>query len=427
MIKKLPKSQIEFEVRVPWEDWKPYLDQVAREISEELKIPGFRPGKAPRNLVEQKVGKSAVLRQAIEKAVHKSYVEFVMARTMEVIGAPEVEVGEAEEGKELVYTARASVVPELSLREGYEASIQEINKKYKEKTPEVNEEEVMIELEKLSHSRAKLVTVRREARKNDSVEIDFSVSIGGVPIENGSGKNHPLIIGRGVFIPGFEDNLAGMAEGEEKEFELKFPGDYHKKDFANKPALFKVKMNLVQEREVPEINDDFAKSLGNFENLEAFKKSMREGMRKENEKKLQEKRRTEYIEKLIEGAMVELPYVLVEKEVARMMQEFGHQIQSMGMDMEEYLRQIKKEKAELEKEWHPQAEKRVKSALILKEIAKKEKIEATPQEVEEEVNKTLHYYKSVKEVEKRLDVERLYTYAKGMLENEKVFGYLEKM
>lgn len=427
MFKKLPQSRIEFKKTVPWSEWEKYLDQAATEVSEEIKFDGFRPGKAPRKIVAQKVGIGVLLNNAAEKAVQKSYVDFVLKEKLEAIGSPEIEIEKLEEENDLEYIARVAVMPEPEIKDDYKVEIKRINENYSKKSNEASEDEVNLEVEKLSNSRVKLVTVNREARKNDSAEIDFTVSIGGVPIENGTGKSHPLVIGRGVFIPGFEENLIGMKEGEEKEFELEFPKEYHKKDIAGKKAVFKVKVNLVQERQAPEINDEFAKSLGNFENLEALKKSVRDGLEHENEHKNSENKRNEYIEKIIGNMEVELPEVLVKQEISQMLQEFEFQLQSMGMNLDQYLAQIKKEKGELENDWKPQAEKRVKSALALKKIAKLEDIKVDSAEIEAEMNKTLQYYKNVKNIEKNIDLERLYNYTKGVLENEEVFRTLEKL
>lgn len=427
MIKKLPKSQIEIKLAVPREQWEKYLDVVAGEASMKIKIEGFRPGKAPRKMVEQKVGKGVILNGAAEKAIQKSYIDFVTKEKLEVIGAPEVKIEKIEEGRDLEYTARAAVMPEIKIKDSYKKAIKKINKNYKDKKAEATDDETQLELEKLANSRVKLVTVNREIKNNDSAEIDFTVLVDGAPIEGGTSKKHPMIVGKGVFIPGFEENLIGMKEGEEKEFELKFPADYHKKDLAGKPAVFKVKINLVQERQTPAVDDDFAKSLGSFENLEALKKNVREGMLEENQKKLKDQKRTEYIEKIIENMSVDLPEVLTHQEIHQMLHEFEQQLQMMGMNLDKYLEQLKKDKKELEKDWEPQAEKRVKSAMALKEIAKLEEINIDSKEIEEEINKTLQYYKNVKNIEKDIDMERLYSYTKGVMENEKVFGYLESL
>lgn len=427
MIKKLPKSKIEFEVVIPWSDWEKYLDQVAEEASKEIRIPGFRPGKAPRKMVEQKIGIATLLNGAAEKAIQKSYADFVVKEKLEIIGRPEIKMEEIAEGKDLKYSASAAFMPEVKVNEKYKKEIAKINKDYKDKKSGISDDEVALELERLVNSRAKLVTVFRAAQKNDKVEIDFSVLIDGAPIENGTSQNHPLIIGKDVFIPGFEDNLIGMKESEEKEFELEFPRDYHGKEVAGKKASFKVKMKLIQERQIPEINDEFAKSLGDFENLGALKKNMREGLEHERKYKMQEQKRSEYIEKIIESTEADLPEILVHDEIHKMFHEFEHQIQSMGLKMDEYLKQIKKSKEDLEQDWEPSAVKRVKSALALTKIVKMEEITVDAKEIESEMNKTMQYYKNVKDTEKNIDMERLYNYTKGMLENEKVFEMLEKL
>lgn len=427
MIKKLPKSKVEFAVTIAWTDWEKYLDKAAAEVSQEIKIPGFRPGKAPRNIVAQKVGEGLLLNNAAEKAVQKSYVEFITKEKIEAIGSPKVEIEKIESGKDLVYTATVAIMPSIVLKDEYKKEVKKINEEFSAKSSQASEEEVSHELKHLANSRAKIITVNREAKNDDSVEIDFSVLVDNVPIENGTSKNHPMVIGKGVFIPGFEENLIGMKAGDEKEFELNFPEKYHKKDLAGKQAKFKVVMKLVQERQIPEIDDDFAKSLGSFENLEALKKNLQEGISEEKEHKQKEERRTKILDKIVEFVEVDLPEIMIEEESRKMLLEFEQQIQQMGMNLEQYLGQLKKDKKDLEKDWEPQAEKRVKSALALQEIVKMEEISVDAKEIEIEMNKTVQYYKNVKDFEKNVDMERLYNYTKGILENEEVFKMLEKI
>jgi trigger factor len=427
MIKKLPKSKIEFELTVTWTDWKKYLNQAVEEVSREIKISGFRPGKAPRNIVEQKVGKGVILNKAAEKSVKKAYAQYVAAEKLKVIGQPKIVIEKLEEDKDFVFKAQVAVMPEVKLYEKYKKAIKKINAEQKEKKAEISDDEIELEMEKLANSRVKLVTVRRAAKNNDNVEIDFTVLVGNVPIENGTSKKHQLIIGRGVFIPGFEENIIGMQEGEKKEFELNFPADYHKKDLNGKLATFKVKMNLVQERQVPELNDEFAKSLGNFENLEALKKNIREGILEERRMKIKEQKRIDFIEKIIENSEIELPEILTRGEIRQMMHEFEQNLAPMGMNLDQYLEKLKKDRKEMEKDWESMAEKRVKSAFLLGEIAKLEEITVNSAEIEAEMNKTMQYYKNVKNLEKNIDMEKLYNHVRGMLENEKVFEFLEKL
>ena len=425
-IKKLDKSQVEIKVSVIWDDWKSSLDAAVEEISKEVKIEGFRPGKAPREMVENKVGKDAILNSAAEKAIKKNYPGILEKEKIEAIGAPQVEIIKITEGAELEYMVVATVMPEVKMEE-WKDEVGKVNKKHEKEEAEISDEEIQKEIKKLAESRVKLVTVNREAKDGDNVELDFEVKRDGIPIENGTSKKHNLILGKGVFIPGFEDNIIGMKAGDEKEFELSFPEGYHAKDLAGKPAQFKVKVNIVQKRETPEVNDDFAKSLGKFESLNALKENMKEGMIKEKKQRQKEQKRAEIVEELIKKVKVDLPQLLIDEEMQKMIGEFEMQIQGMGMTLDQYLGQMKKNKEDLMKDWIPQAEKRIKSAMALEAIIKEKEIEVPADKIEEELNRIMAQYKGVKDIKKNIDLKNLYNYAKSMLANEEAFKLLEKI
>lgn len=425
-ITKLPKSEIEIKASVPFEEWRKYLDQATSELSKDIKIPGFRPGKAPKEMVEQKLGKGNILQEAAEKAIQKTYADILAEGKIDAIGSPKAEILKLAEGNDLEYKLITAVVPEVKIK-NWKDVIKKINNKFKDVNSEVKDENVDKEIKKIAESRAIFITVNREAKNEDSVSVDFKVLRDGVPIENGTSKDHALILGKGVFIPGFEENIIGMKEGDEKKFILKFPQEYHEKSLAGKEAEFEVKLKLVQERQVPEINDEFAASLGKFENLEALKKNVKEGMGKEKEVENKEKRRSEFLEELIKITETELPEILLKTELSKMFQEFEMQLSQMGMDLAGFLEKMKKTEEDLANEWKIQAEKRVKSALILEEIAKEQEIIVENEKVEEEMNKTIQYYKKEKDLEKNIDLGRLYDYTKGVLMNEKVFEYLESL
>ncbi|MCX6766828.1 MAG: trigger factor [Candidatus Moranbacteria bacterium] len=422
-IKKLPKSQVEIQISVPTAEFQKFIDGAAEELSKDLKIDGFRPGKAPRNVVEQKVGAEKILAHGAERAIKKTYVDAITKNKLDTIGEPKITITKIAVGNDLEYKAVAAVMPEVKLS-SYRKDVKTIKKPEAEK---VTEGQIQKEIEAIQKSRAKLVTVARQAKKDDRVEIDFEVFADGKLIEGGAAKNHPLTIGENYFIPGFEDQLVGMKEKDEKEFELAFPKDYHQKELAGKPAKFKVKMSLVQEKELPKIDDEFAKNLGKFENLAAFKKNLAEGIELEQKNKNEEKWRAEAIEKIAAESQIELPDMLVDQELEKMMAEFEQNIAAMGLQLETYLENIKKSKSEIAKGWKETAERRVRAALILKEIAKAEEIGVPSSEVEEEMNRVLAYYKSVPNMEKNVDMERLYSYAKGIISNEKVFKLLESL
>ncbi|KKT32880.1 MAG: Trigger factor [Candidatus Moranbacteria bacterium GW2011_GWF2_44_10] len=419
IIRKLPKSQLELKITVPAKELEKFLDMAAEELSKDFKIAGFRPGKAPRKIVEQQVGSEKVLAHAAEKAVRKTYTESIIKNKIEAIGEPKITITKIAPGNDLEFKAVIAIMPEISLGD-YKKSIKGLKKSELEK---IKPEEIKKELDILRKSRAKLITVSREARKNDYVEIDFDVFLieeksASRRIEGGKSQNHPLTIGESYFIPGFEENLIGMKANDEKEFDLEFPRDYHKKELAGKPAKFKVKMKM---------NDDFAKSLGKFENLESLKKSVFEGMEIEQRKKNKEKRRQEIIEKIISDYKTEIPEILLENEIDKMMAEFEQNIAGMGMKVDDYFVNIKKTRSEVRNSWKESAEKRVKSALALREIAKLENLSPESAEIEEEMNKTLAYFKGQRDMERNVDMERLYDYVKGTLTNQKVFEFLEKL
>ncbi len=424
--KKLPNSQVEISVSVSWDQWEKYLDVAAKQYSQEIKIEGFRPGKAPKNMVEQKVGKGALLEAAAQNALRETYAKVLIEKKIEAIGNPKAELTKLAEGNALEYKIVTAVVPQLTLKP-WRKAMEKINKEHAKKDGAVSEKEIDKELEDIAKSRVQHVTVEREAQDGDNVVLDFTVKQGGVPIENGTSKNHALILGRGVFIPGFEENILGMKAGEEKEFELTFPAEYHAKNLAGKPAQFEVKVNEVQERKSPQLSDEFARSLGKFKDLADMRKNVAEGMVEERKNELKEKKRGEYIDALIEHSQVELPEVLVHEELHKMIGEFEMQLQGMGMTFDQYLGQIKKSLDDLEKEWEPQAIKRVKAALALEEVAKEEEINVPSEEVEAEMNKTLAQYKKVKDIEKNVDLSKLYDYVKGTMQNEKALELFESI
>lgn len=428
-IKKLPDSQVEIKVTVSWDEWEKYIDQAAMDYSKEIKIEGFRAGKAPRNMVEQKVGKAALLEAAAQQVVRGTYPKVVAENKLDVIGAPKAEILKLAEGNDFEYKAVSAVVPELTLKP-WKGAIEKINKEYANKKADVTKDEVEKELDDIAKSRVQHLKVERAAQDGDNVILDFEVKRDGVPIENGSSKNHPLILGRGVFIPGFEEQVVGMKAGEVKDFELIFPKDYHAKHLAGNPAQFTVTVNEVQERKSPDVTDEFARSLGDkFKNLEDMRKSVAEGMEEEKKQQLKEKRRSEFIEALIGLAQVDLPEVLIHEELHKMIGEFEMQLQNMGggMTFDQYLKQIGKTIDEMEKEWEPQAIKRIKAALVLEQIVKEKEIEIPNEEIEAEMNKTLAQYKKIKDVEKNVDLQKLYNYIRGMMQNEKALEMLENM
>jgi len=288
-------------------------------------------------------------------------------------------------------------------------------------------DEIGKSLDWLRQSRAKFVTVSRASQEGDRVEVDFSVTKDGQPIKGGQSQNHPLVLGEKKFIPGFEDNLAGLKEGEEKKFSLVFPADYSQKDLAGQLADFDVKIKLVQARELPELNDEFAYSLGKFTDLAQLRQSVSDGSVEEKKLKAKDAWRAKVLEKISQKIRVDLPEVLVKTEQERMLKELELSLEQMGLSLADYLKNIKKSENDLRTEWLPKARERVLGALTLEAIARQENLAVSDSEAEEETNRFLARFSDAVRAEEQIDKKHLIEYHRGRLRNEKVFEFLESL
>lgn len=419
-IRKVPKSKIELTIEVEKDEWGEFIREASRELAQDLKMPGFRKGKVPPEIAKQKIDEKKLHEKATETAIKKSYVRAILEKEIEAIGPPTVNVVRLVPNQELSFKATVAVLPEIKI-----ADYKKIARAIKKNPQKVEAKETEETLAWLQKSRSKFITVPREAREGDRVEIDFETSGIKAPESLHSSKKFPVILGETKLIPGFEKNLLGMKEGEEKTFSLVFPKDPKLPELAEKLVDFKVKMNLVQARELPKLDDEFARSLGNFQNFEALKKNVSHGLLIEKENKEKERWRIEVVEKIAQQSKMELPEVLVENEIDRMESELKEIAQQFGLSFEQYLVQIKKSLAELRKIWSEKAAQRARVALVLKEIAKKENVEVEESELEEQVNRSLKHYQDVEQADKKVDIERLKEYSRGVLRNEKVFELLE--
>lgn len=428
---KLPKSELEIVVTVPVFEFEPYVKKAAVLISEEVKIEGFRKGKAPYDIIKNRIGEQAIYERAAELAVRATYLKILAELTTNdqqpttnftPIGKPEITITKLAPGNELQYRVKLAILPEVKLPD-YKKIAKEVG--WSKKEPEITDGEIDQTIDWIRESRVTLVTVDRPAQKGDRVEIDFEVRHVGVKIAGADSKNHPLILGRGNFMPGFEEDLIGMKTGEEKGFSIKVPEEWHEKSLAGKTLDVKASMKLVQDRQVPELNDEFAKRLGNFPSAEALKTNVREGLLQEKQEKEKQRVREEIIEKIARGAEIEIPEVLIEREIDKIQSDTKVGIEKMGMKWEDYLAHIKKSEEESRKDWRGNAEIRTKQALCLHEIAKIEKIEPSEEEIAIRANEILRQYRNSAKAEKNIDARELKEYAGGIVKNERVFELLE--
>lgn len=429
----LPHSQAEIHVSISYSEFEPHIASAARLISEEIEIEGFRKGKAPLEVVKNRVGEMRLLERAADVAVRKTYpgvLKGLLASESALssrppLGAPDIAATKLAPKNDFEYRVRLTLLPEVVLPENWRALAHRVAAE--RIAVLVEPKEVDETLAWIQESRAPLVAVDRPAQAGDSVEIDFEVRHNGVKIENGESRNHPLVLGKGKFLPGFEDRLVGMSAGDKKDFTLVVPEDWRDKAFAGKPLEISATMKIVQERRLPELNDDFAKSAGSFESLDAMRRSIEDGIRVEKAAKEKERIRIRIIEEIARGSAIEVPDVLIEAELDKMFAELQSGVRDMGMTWEGYLAHAKKTAEALRKDWRAEAERRARITLGLGEIAKEEHIEPTEEEIKARADEYLRRFESVEEAEKTIDPERLREYTRGVMRNEKVFEFLESV
>lgn len=428
----LPKSEIEIRVTIPFDEFKPHLERAAVLISKEIEIEGFRRGKAPYEVVKNRVGENAIYERAAEVAVRKTYPEILQELVTSnrlparnpPIGRPEITITKLAPGNDPEYKARTAILPAVTLPD-YTAIARRLRKEKKEQL--VSEEEVDRAVQWLRESRTQLITVERSAAPGDRVEVDFEIRKAGVKITEGESKNHPIVIGEKRFIPGFEDALIGMKAGEEKRFTLTAPDNWREQSFAGKTLDFTAAMKLVQERRIPELNEEFAKGIGDFATLDALKTNVQEGLVAEKNEKETQRIRGLMIAEIGAQARVEVPDALIILETDKMTAELKSGTAGLGMRWEDYLRQIQKSEADLRADWLEEALRRVRIALCLREIASGEHIDPGEEEITDRANRILQQFRTAREAERSIDPAQLREYAKGILRNEKVFTFLENV
>lgn len=407
--KKLPKSQIELTFELTAEEFKHYFEHALEHLKDHVKVDGFREGKAPAKLVEEKIKPEALLMEAGDHAVRHTFSDYVKENNLEPIGQPEVKIIKIAKGSEFVFTATITLLPDVELPD-----YKEISKTVKSQDISVDEKEIEGAINYLQSTRAKFTLKNEPAQTEDFVEIKYQNK----DINNGQEVDDKFVLGKGGFMKGFEDAIVGMQSGQEKDVVVKFPENAPRKDLAGKEASFKIKLVSVQKMELPEINDEFAKQLGAFDTLVALKSNIKEGITAEKTESEKQRKRAEILEKISEKTKMELPESMVEYEKQSLLEELKSKIsQNLKITFEEYLASVKKTEKEIADTYQKEAEKRLRGFLVLREVGKKENIEVSDKEIEEEIEKIPNHDK--------IDKDQLKEYTKGVLFNEKVFKLLE--
>ncbi|MFA6533911.1 MAG: trigger factor [Patescibacteria group bacterium] len=419
--KQLSKSEIELTIEVSPLEAEPYLTKAAGKISEEVKIPGFRPGKAPYDMVKTAVGEMAIYERALDAIIGKTLFAAMEQelKGAEITGQPQINLEKLVPGNPLVYKAVVTLVPEITLGDWQKIKVAK-------KEAKIDPKEIDKVLENLRQLRAKEEVKLGKLENGDKAVISFDGFLDRVALEGASAPEYPLVLGEKKFIPGFEEQLIGLSTGEEKEFEIRFPENYHQKNLVNKLVTFKVKVKESFRRVLPELNDDFAKALGGYDSLLKVKEGIESNLKQEAEEKESQRQEIAMLDELVKATKFsDLPESLVKAEAHRMVHELEHSIEGQGLKFEDYLTHIKKTEADLEKDFMVEGKKRVQTALITREIAKTEKLFASPEEIDHELEDLKKTYGQNPEAMENLASPSYRAYLANMLTNRKVIEFLK--
>ena len=397
---KKENSVVTFEIEVSGEEFEQAMEKAYLKKRTSISVPGFRKGKAPRKLIERHYGKGVFFEEAVNMSFPPAYDQVVAEQKLDPVSQPEVDLGDLSDDG-VVFKVSVTVKPEvkLSAYKGLEAEKAEAA---------VTADEVQAELDKMANRNSRTVDVDRAAKDGDTVVIDFEGFVDGVAFEGGKGESFNLKLGSGQFIPGFEEQLVGLAEGQEKDVEVSFPAEYHAADLAGKPAVFKTKVNAVKETVLPAIDDEFAKDVSEFETLAELKADIETKMQ-ESKNQANENMFTEALyDKLVENIEVDVPQPMIETQLDRITDDFAYRMSMQGLELQTYLQMNNMSIGDFRKTFGDQAMRQVKISLALEKIIADEKVEFSDKDIEDEYNKMAENYKMpVENIKKALSVEDL--------------------
>ena len=410
-------NEVKLEITVKAEKFDEAIKKVYFKSAKYFNIPGFRKGKAPMNIVEKYYGKEIFYEDAFNEVAGEALDEAVKENKLEVVSRPDIEVTQIEKGKDLIFTAIMQTKPEAELGKykGIEIKKVEYN---------VSEEDIEHELGHMQEHNSRLITIEdRPVEKGDIATIDFEGFVDGKAFEGGKAEGHDLEIGSNTFIPGFEDQVIGMKIDEEKDINVKFPDEYFSKDLAGKDATFKVKVHEIKKKELPKLDDEFAKDVSEFDTLKELKEDIKNKQQKQNEEKAKYETQDAVIKALCENVKVDIPSGMVEMEIDNMIKDIEQRLSYQGLKLEQYLQMMGKTNEDMRKEYEPQAIEGIKSRLALEAVIKAEKIEATDKEIDEKMKEMAKNYG--KEDDKEfLKNENVRNYIKQGIESEKAIDFL---
>ena len=386
------KNMVKLVIEASAEEFEAGLNAAYNKNKNKISVPGFRKGKAPRKMIEQLYGSQIFFEDAANEIIPDAYADAAKESGLDIVSQPKVSIEQLEAGKPFIFAAEVAVRPEVELGEYKGVEVTKAD-------AEVTDADVEEELKKVQDQNSRTVSVEDRAVKDgDMTVIDFEGFIDGEAFEGGKGENYPLTIGSHSFIDTFEEQMIGMNIGEEKELNVTFPEDYHAENLKGKPATFKVTVKEIKEKQLPELDDDFAQDVSDFDTLAEYKDDLKKKIAERKESEAKAKKESEAIEKVVEAAKMDIPQAMIDTQVNRMLEDFAMRLQQQGLSVEQYFQYTGMTADKIMEEMKPEAVKRIKNSLVLEAVAKAENIEVSEEEFEAELQKMADMYKM--EIEK---------------------------
>lgn len=388
-VEKLENNLVKLEITIEAEKFEEGLEKAYFRNAKYFSVPGFRKGKAPRNVVEKHYGESILYEDAFNIIVPDIYEEAIAENNIDAVSSPDIDITQIGKGQDLIFTATVTVKPEVKL--GKYKGIKVEKKEYP-----VKEEDIDTEINQMAEKNSRIITGDENAvlETGNTAVIDFEGFVDGVAFDGGKGENYSLEIGSNTFIPGFEDQLIGLKAGEETEVNVVFPENYFSKELAGKPAVFKVKIHEIKIKELPAIDDEFVKDVSEFDTLAELKADIKKRLEEENAQKAKYEMEEEAIKTVSDAAEVDIPHVMIHNEIDSYIHDMEQRLSYQGMKLDTYLQLMGKTREELESEYHERAEVNVKTKLVLEAIFKAENIEITDKDVEDKIREIAEQYGS---------------------------------
>ena len=386
-VEKLEKNMAKLTIEVPASELEKALQSAYMKQKNKISLPGFRKGKVPRQMIEKMYGAEIFYDDAANALIPKAYADAYDECELDIVSRPEIDVVQIEKGKDFIFTATVATKPEVTLGEYKGLEVDKVSTR-------VTQKEVDAKIQEEAEKNARTITVEdRAVQDGDEVVLDFEGFVDGVAFEGGKGENYPLTIGSGSFIPGFEEQLVGAETEKEVEVKVTFPEDYHAEDLKGKEAVFKCTVHEIKAKELPEIDDEFAAEVSEFDTLEEYKADVKAKIKEQKAAEGKAKQEDQVVEQAVKNATYELPEAMVETQAEQMANDFAQRMQSQGLTMEQYFQFTGTTAEQMMEDLKPQAVKRIETRLILEAIAKAENIEISDEKLDEEIGKMAEAYK----------------------------------